>query len=174
MERDLSEISGFEASHTRGQRWGRVCHAVEELTALMKEITSVSKHLKKSTEDYNYENKPIKQDKKCTYTLKNTHHLHNHANPRALPFPHITKSNFIVYAIILHMFAGNRSHQCLGSECPHFLFFDSLVVFLLSHPIVRHHTHRICHLNGSASSPVYCKNMKLLPPSDPCILTTVM
>lgn len=72
--------------------------------------------LKKSTEDYNYENKPITQDKKCTYTLKNTHHLHNHANPRALPFPHITKSNFIVYAIILHMFAGNRSHQCLATN----------------------------------------------------------
>ncbi len=104
---------------------------------------------------------------KSEHILSKTHHLHNHANPRALPFLHIIKSNLIVYAIILHMFAGNRSHQCLGSEC-------TRLVFLLSHPIVRHHMHRICHLNGSASSPVYCKNMKILPPSDPCILTTVM
>lgn len=43
-ERDLSEISGFEAPHTGGQRWGRVCRAIKELMALMKEITSVFKH----------------------------------------------------------------------------------------------------------------------------------
>lgn len=41
-ERDLSEIAGFEAPHTGGQRWGRVCRAIKELMVLMKAMTSVS------------------------------------------------------------------------------------------------------------------------------------
>jgi len=105
---------------------------------------------------------------KSEHILSKTHTIYIITQtPELYHFRHIIKSNLIVYAIILHMFAGNRSHQCLGSEC-------TRLVFLLSHPIVRHHMHRICHLNGSASSPVYCKNMKILPPSDPCILTIVM
>lgn len=52
--------------------------------------------------------------------------------------------------------------------------WHSLVVCLPSHLIVRHHTRWICHLNGSASSPVYRKNIKHLPPPDSCISTTVM
>lgn len=50
MERDLSEISSFEAPHTGGQRWGRVGSAVKEFTAVMKAITSVSKHLKENAQ----------------------------------------------------------------------------------------------------------------------------
>lgn len=114
-ERDLSKISGFEAPHTWGQRWGRVCGAVKELAALMKEMTVVSA-LKKRT-DYNYRNNLIIQGKKSakTHTIYITVQT-----PQLYPFPH--KSNFIIYTIILHMFAGNSSHQCLGSSA-HVSFF---------------------------------------------------
>lgn len=173
MERDLSEISCFEAPHTGGQRWGRVGSAVKELTALMKETTSVSKHLKKCTEACNYETTWLYKTKSADILTK-THNIYIiMQTPQLYHSSHITKSNFMLSFSICLLETDLISASAQSAHVSFFLTQSSSFP-AISPYCEAPHASNLPFKWVSLLSCVLQKNMKLLPPSDPCILTTVM